>query len=157
MKNEDLEIAEPCSKAWGEMRGDEKRRHCDHCDKSVHNISEMTEAEATALVSGDFERVCVRYRCDSGGEIEFKDRGFNHRLRQQLRGVRNLLAAGAFVLPIFTLDTCDNLSITDITPSPMGMFEGVMMGEVEMRETVGKPAFIPKKVAEKPEASGSGL
>lgn len=65
-------IASPCSMRWEDMRGDDKKRHCEACDLHVHNLAAMTEAEAEGLLarhlaSGGVERLCaVLYRRADG-------------------------------------------------------------------------------------------
>ncbi len=63
-----LQIATPCKADWSEMSGDERKRFCGACKLHVYNISEMTLAEAEALIIGaDGARVCVRlFRRDDG-------------------------------------------------------------------------------------------
>ncbi len=62
MKRQDAPIRTPCSADWNAMQGDAKSRFCGQCAKDVHNLSEMTEAEARAVVAQP--KVCVRYRVD---------------------------------------------------------------------------------------------
>lgn len=64
MKRDEARIRTPCPAEWDDMRGDDTHRHCDTCDKTVHNLSAMTEAEARAVVAP--KGVCVRYELDTG-------------------------------------------------------------------------------------------
>jgi outer membrane protein OmpA-like peptidoglycan-associated protein len=54
------------------MSGNSLARHCSKCDRQVHNISRMTEAQAGALLlrSGS-QRLCVRFQ-HNGAEILFE-------------------------------------------------------------------------------------
>jgi hypothetical protein len=45
-------IATPCTVPWDAMQGDERRWFCLKCSKHVHDISEMTAAEAIGLLDG---------------------------------------------------------------------------------------------------------
>ncbi len=63
-----LQIVNPCPASWEAMRGTAERRHCDHCDKPVHNLSEMTP-EAAAKVLDRPEPVCARVRCSADGTV----------------------------------------------------------------------------------------
>lgn len=55
------------------MEGPAQRRFCDKCDKHVHNLSEMTERQATALLDAqDGAPMCVRYRVGGDGRIRFR-------------------------------------------------------------------------------------
>jgi len=56
-----LKIATPCPKNWADLRGDSKRRFCDHCQLHVHNLSAMSEGERDAFVSSSGGRCCVAY------------------------------------------------------------------------------------------------
>jgi len=62
MKREEANILSPCSEDWEAMRGDDRRRFCDICEKHVHNLSAMTETEARSVVAN--KDVCVRYKLD---------------------------------------------------------------------------------------------
>lgn len=62
-----LEFASPCPASWDSMEGDERVRFCGECEQKVYNFSEMTEAEAIALLREKEGRVCVRlYQRDDG-------------------------------------------------------------------------------------------
>lgn len=63
-----IRIASPCTASWADMEGDERRRMCGQCNLHVHNISEMTAADAAELLLGSTGgRVCVRlYRRADG-------------------------------------------------------------------------------------------
>lgn len=69
MRGEQL-IAEPCSLAWDGLRGDGPRRHCDRCDKPVHDLSEATDAALREVIAGaGHQGLCVRVRVDDAGEV----------------------------------------------------------------------------------------
>ena len=59
MQRDEAPIRTPCSADWDAMTGDEARRFCSLCDKHVHNLSAMTEADARGVVAQ--KDVCVRY------------------------------------------------------------------------------------------------
>lgn len=51
-----------CPMKWDELRGDERGRFCDKCQKTVHNLSRMTETErATLLATAEPGQLCVAY------------------------------------------------------------------------------------------------
>lgn len=56
-----VKVASPCHESWEGMSGGDKVRSCDRCQKKVYNLSEMTAAEAAALVREAEGRVCVRF------------------------------------------------------------------------------------------------
>lgn len=74
-----VQTASPCPVRWTDMRGgdDERTRHCDRCNLSVHNISKMTTAEAEAFLTAQFDdngeprahRVCARIFRRADGTI----------------------------------------------------------------------------------------
>jgi hypothetical protein len=72
-KNPLPRIQTPCPKRWDELIGDEKKRFCSECSLHVHNGAEMTRAEASALVLGATERVCMRLELDPAGAPVFRD------------------------------------------------------------------------------------
>jgi hypothetical protein len=94
LRLDDIDVEDPCCESWDEMQGDERRRHCEVCDKDVVNLSELGRREASALVV-DADSLCVRFRRDATGNVVFK----NVQLGRQRRGVRELVAASACVLP----------------------------------------------------------
>ncbi len=68
-----LTVRTPCRENWNAMSGDDKRRFCGSCSKHVHHLSELTEAEATALVKQP--GICGRFRQDASGRVVFADSG----------------------------------------------------------------------------------
>jgi hypothetical protein len=63
-----LAIARPCSANWDEMRGDDKRRFCEHCQKYVHNISAMPKKERMAFARSN-QQQCIFYFQRPDGNI----------------------------------------------------------------------------------------
>lgn len=61
-----LDIPEPCTEDWQSMSGDERSRHCQRCDKSVHNVSELREDAIVELVG---QGACVRLSIDASGTL----------------------------------------------------------------------------------------
>ena len=63
-------IEKPCAADWDEMRGDDKVRHCDECDREVYAISKMTELEAELrLLNAPDALPCIRYARDASGNV----------------------------------------------------------------------------------------
>jgi hypothetical protein len=80
------------------MRGDERARLCAQCDKHVFNVSELTRAEAEALIVEKAGSLCVRYFQRKDGTILLADceigkRGVRRR-RVIAAGVVAAMAAG---------------------------------------------------------------
>jgi len=56
-----------CPVPWDSMHGDHRTRFCDQCRQNVHDVSELTRAEAVELVTGGEEMPCLRlYRRQDG-------------------------------------------------------------------------------------------
>ncbi len=75
MSDDAFKIDSPCDADWDAMPGDNSRRHCDDCNRSVHHISTMSRAEAECLVSSrdkEGRPPCARYGVDAAGEIVFQ-------------------------------------------------------------------------------------
>lgn len=67
-----LHIPNPCEESWRQMKGDSVTRHCNRCDHKVHNLSAMSQQQATALLDQSCGgKVCVRYMKDSRGDVVF--------------------------------------------------------------------------------------
>lgn len=71
-KLDTLQIASPCSADWRKMDGDDVVRRCGECNKDVHDISAMTEAEALAFV-GKGGDACVRLFRRADGRVMTAD------------------------------------------------------------------------------------
>lgn len=58
---ESIAVANPCTKAWDEMAGNDQVRFCTHCEKSVTDLSSMRRKDALRLVRSSGGKLCVRY------------------------------------------------------------------------------------------------
>lgn len=70
-----LPITGPCPIDFDRSTFDQgaKQRFCDHCQKSVHNLSNMTRPEARGFLKANAgKRVCVTYKHDTDGKISYK-------------------------------------------------------------------------------------
>ena len=70
---DNIRVATPCSVSWDGMTGDERVRACGDCKKTVFNISNLTRAEAQALIVEKEGKLCVRYYQRHDGTILLKD------------------------------------------------------------------------------------
>ena len=86
-----VEIASPCEARWDEMQGDARVRHCGLCDKDVYDLSEMTAAEAEALLAREGEAPCVRLHRRADGTVITSDCPVGVKKKRR----RRVLAAGA--------------------------------------------------------------
>jgi hypothetical protein len=64
-----VDVAKPCTEDWSRMRGDERAKHCAKCEKTVYNLSEMTEDEAKALILGRRGDMCVTFYRRADGTL----------------------------------------------------------------------------------------
>ena len=65
-----INVSSPCSADWDSMIGNDQVRFCSHCNLSVHNLSEMTRAEAMKLVLDSKGRLCARFSRRPDGAIQ---------------------------------------------------------------------------------------
>lgn len=86
-----IRVATPCRADWNEMVGDERVRHCAHCDKDVFNLSAMTREQAEALVIERAGDLCARYYQRHDGTILLKDCAVGVAQKKK----RRMIAAGA--------------------------------------------------------------
>src|SRR5207247_234468 len=70
---DNIRVATPCRADWNAMVGDERARHCAQCDKQVFNLSELTRAEAEALIEEKAGKLCARYYQRTDGTILLAD------------------------------------------------------------------------------------
>ncbi|MGE0887056.1 MAG: carboxypeptidase-like regulatory domain-containing protein [Blastocatellales bacterium] len=59
-KLDKLKVVSPCSASWDEMTGDERKRHCRQCDKTVFDFSRMSLSQIEAVVSAKHGQLCAR-------------------------------------------------------------------------------------------------
>jgi hypothetical protein len=89
---EDLRIASPCTARWEEMTGDDRVRHCAHCDNNVYNVAGMTRGEALKLVHERSESgLCLRMFRRADGTVLTADCPVGERKKR----VRRLVLVGA--------------------------------------------------------------
>jgi hypothetical protein len=91
---EDLRIASPCSASWEEMSGDDRVRHCAHCDKDVYDVAGLTRSEALALLhEREGASLCLRMYRRADGTVLTADCPLGERTKRRRRLV--LVGAGA--------------------------------------------------------------
>lgn len=69
----ELSIAKPCGESWAAMQGDGRARHCEHCQKTVHNLAAMTAREIEALVHRSNGGICARITHRADGSLVMQD------------------------------------------------------------------------------------
>jgi hypothetical protein len=94
----DVRIAFACKERWEDMAGDDRVRACAACDRQVFNLSEMTRAEAEALLATRGVTPCVRFYRRPDGTVMTADCPTGDRARRggrRLAVVASSLATGA--------------------------------------------------------------
>ena len=160
----DLRIASPCPASWHAMRGDDRVRFCASCSKSVYNLSDLTAAEATALIRESEGHLCVRLYRRVDGTVLTADCPVG--LRRAVR--RRLLRLAAVGVVIFaTLRSglalyargADRPHLPPVpsgpgmTPSDWTDWASLMLGmKPPNRVTMGTPCIIPPETSSAPGA-----
>ena len=50
-----------CPYKWSKMKGDERKRFCNACQKNVYNVSKLSRDAAVELISKNEGNICVRF------------------------------------------------------------------------------------------------
>lgn len=66
---EQLNVAEPCHASWNQMRGNGTGRFCNHCQKTVHDLTAMPREEAERLLCRSGGELCVRFTKGADGQV----------------------------------------------------------------------------------------
>src|SRR5690349_15300819 len=56
-----FEITSPCTQDWDAMFGNDRFRFCSHCQRSVHDLSQLNRKQIRRLILKSKGRLCVRY------------------------------------------------------------------------------------------------
>jgi hypothetical protein len=75
LSEQQVHVTSPCPIDLDEtgMRGQGARWRCEHCSKTVHVLSSMTESEARRFLTAHAgQDVCVSYAMSPAGEIRFR-------------------------------------------------------------------------------------
>jgi hypothetical protein len=93
-----LEIKTPCPADWDAMTGDAQTRFCAHCQKHVHDLSQMPRDQAERLVCESAGNLCVRFARDEAGQVITLD----YRRQKQQRWPWRLWTLVALCLAMIT-------------------------------------------------------
>lgn len=88
-----IKVSSPCTAEWDSMIGDHRFRFCEHCNLTVHDVSEMTKNQVFRLIADSKGSVCVRYRRDAEGTPIIASRP---QKLHQIKRRTSRIAAGAF-------------------------------------------------------------
>lgn len=117
-------VAVPCPVRWDDMVGDDRVRHCRHCDQQVYDTAAMTTAEVEALI-GQVRagaRVCGRLHRRPDGTLMTRDCADARRAR--VRAARRLVAmtaasAAAIAVLVHALPADDGVPVAvAVEPAP---------------------------------------
>ena len=109
-------IPAPCNADWNAMKGNDQIRFCEHCNLSVHNLSQMTRSQAERLINKSKGRLCVRYDLDPAGLPRTLP------LTRTVRRIRrrvSRLAAGAFSATLTVTSAAAQNSVTFHSDGPV--------------------------------------
>ena len=68
-------IAQPCAVSWRAMKGDERVRYCNQCDRKVFDLSKLTAVDAVNLLEERGHDLCVRLYRRRDGTVMTRDCG----------------------------------------------------------------------------------
>ena len=68
-----VQVAQPCLANWNEMKGTNSARFCEHCQKTVHDLSAMALKEAERLLCQSAGSLCIRYVKSFDGQVQTLD------------------------------------------------------------------------------------
>jgi hypothetical protein len=70
----EVTVSKPCEESWEAMIGNSRERHCELCDRQVHNFAAMTSRQIEKLVAESGGRLCGRItRRRDGGLVTLDD------------------------------------------------------------------------------------
>ncbi|MGJ8649184.1 MAG: hypothetical protein ACSHX4_02380 [Opitutaceae bacterium] len=86
-----------CPMNWDAMDGNASIRFCEQCNRSVHNISEMSDSKREALLKqAKTERTCVAYYKSLNGEL-VTDRNTINTYKKRIASTAALATASAML------------------------------------------------------------
>jgi hypothetical protein len=94
MRLTNLRIASPCKERWADMVGDDRVRVCNGCERPVFDLSQMTRAEAEAVLATRGVTPCVRFYRRADGTVMTADCGPGARRKVRVAAI----AAGTVLL-----------------------------------------------------------
>jgi hypothetical protein len=128
-----VSIPKPCPKNWNELHGDSKIRFCEHCQQSVHNLSELNQKERNTLLSNRQQTPCVAFETDIKGRfIAHKDSSL---LLGSIRRLRiALVSIVASIIP-FAFSSCATRQVLG-KPAPSADYKQIKSEECDRKESV---------------------
>lgn len=130
-----LRIASPCEAPWSGMKGNDRVRHCEHCEKKVYNLSMLTRAEANALIQEKEGKLCVSLYRRSDGTVLTADCpvGLRALRRSYIKARVKMVAAIVSLWAVINGCSTQTSAVNDTSTSakdPSGEWNAMIMGEV---------------------------
>lgn len=94
-------IPTPCTVSWDDMRGTDRTRFCNQCRQNVHDVSEMTRAEALGLLTAGETAPCLRLYLRPDGRVMTADCATRRERVWKWLDRRSARAAALFALVFF--------------------------------------------------------
>jgi hypothetical protein len=141
-----ITIASPCTVPWDNMQGNDRTRFCTKCSQKVHDISEMTTAEAMQLLTGAEKLPCLRIHRRADGRVMTADCPTTRRNRVwRWLGRRSSWAASLFA--IVFLAGCEK--------RPPNVTAGIPCRALYEQEGIPPPREVLPHMAPMPHAAGA--
>ncbi len=64
-----IRVESPCEVSWDSMIGNDQVRFCEHCNLTVHDLSQLTRKRALRLMRASKGRLCIRYQSGPDGSL----------------------------------------------------------------------------------------
>lgn len=114
-----LRIASPCEVPWSSMSGDDRMRHCAHCDRPVYNVARLSREEVMALFKEGERPPCLQLWRRADGTLITADCPVGRRrLRARRRG-RIAAAAMAALMAACGRASRSTVLVGDVQPRPL--------------------------------------
>jgi hypothetical protein len=105
-----------CPVPWDSMRGDHRTRFCSQCKQNVHDVSELTRAEAVQLVTAGDQLPCLRLYRRQDGRVMTADCTTNRERAWKWLYRHSPWLAALFALVFFA--GCDPFCTTGVPVGP---------------------------------------
>lgn len=112
-----VSIGSSCQTDWEAMNGDQHQRYCDQCEKSVHNLSQLTRSQAEGLIARTNGKLCARLERRPDGSILTADKSyslprFNHKF---LRIASATMSAALSIAPMVAAKPTKSLPVLNFS------------------------------------------
>jgi hypothetical protein len=135
-----VQIRTPCPMKWDEMEGDSSKRFCGHCQKHVHDFSEM-DADSVSQLLGSGQNICAKIRKRTDGSIVTKQPVLSCENGLSRRGwLARLGALAASAVVVLILGGCrepELIETTGVVAPPPDAQTPELLGDVEMTGGIG--------------------